>query len=157
MARVIEPLHKQIARRVKGNKEANQQSYREKLSFAASINIVNKMEAELQALLKPVEVIENGVMITVPPPRIEPTHLASRKLILESVWKKIDKLVSNAPTITAKDYLDWQNEHLIKGDEIAPAMTAIALRAHLRHMLDTSEGGGDTTPAPVEELPSFLK
>ncbi|RLD65251.1 MAG: hypothetical protein DRI98_14860 [Bacteroidetes bacterium] len=144
-----------MMKRGKINREINQQSFRDKISFTKTMQIIEKIEDEMQELLKPVEVIVDGKMTTEPAPPIDTTHLAARKLLMDSQYKKVDKLVANAPAISAKDFLDWQNGHLLAGDELAPTMDLVELKKRIRFAVDQEED--DTgAPEPIGEPPSFL-
>ena len=138
------------------NQATNQMSFRDKINFTVSWDTLVKYEGELYTKTQPVLV--DGVMVY---PNATREEIAGLKILIDSQWKKIDKLVSNAPAITAKDWLDWQNQHMLEGDEIAPAMNAIEMRTHIRHMLeqqsvDSPASDVDNGDQTAEELPSFL-
>ena len=138
------------------NKATNQMNFRDKINFTQSWDLLCKYEKELYDMSQPV--MKDGVEIQ---PFASREAIMGIKILIDSQWKKIDKLVSNAPAITAKDWLDWQNQHLLEGDEIAPAMNAIEMRANIRHMLqqqalDSPPAADDNEETPPE-IPSFLK
>ena len=150
------PYAESTASRKTVNKQLRHDSMRAKISFTKTWTKLESLEDELHALTKPQKVIQGGEMVEIipnPPGSI----IAALKTLIESNWKKIDRLL---PPLKAIDS-SAANELGIAGDEAPSMMSRIELRQHIKHMLsgvDTLEPEPrPALPAPEPELPDFLK
>lgn len=78
-------------------KVRQQQRYRETIDWEETMGAIVTIEERLMAMTLPqITTSEDGVIETVPPPRPEPAVVGALKVVLDSKWRRINKLIPDA-------------------------------------------------------------
>jgi len=75
------------------NKAIDHQSMREKISFTKTLHRIEQLEAEIHELTKPEKALDSEGGEVLIPARPDSATVAALKVLLDSNWKKINKLL----------------------------------------------------------------
>jgi len=137
------------AKRREFNKKINREEFRDKLNFTKTFNTIARIEDQLMAMCVPQVVFTpNGdmQMVLISP---DTAVVATLKVVLDSNWKRMDKVMPNLKPIDQHALLGLE----IEEDEDLPMMDMVEFKKRLRHKLFS-----DRVRASVpDDAPEVLK
>ena len=161
MPQVRNPLHRKHM-----NRRVNHELYREKMSFTHTWKRILELEEQLVTMAKPgVAYDQQGNILVVPADPSGPA-VAAIKTVLDSNWKKINKLLPDAK----EEELTAAVIEAMDADAAGKLMDPIEFKSRFMHWINSGkllappkavipaeDQPGVDQPATDDEIPEFLR